>query len=354
MCVSADFCEANLPLLFTILENTNNPVIRSNIVIGLGDLTICFNSIIDPHISHLYNRLKDEDFQVKKNAMMILTFLILNGMIKVKGQISEMAKCTEDDDEKIKELSRAFFKELSTKDNAIYNNLPDILSNLSTIDEDKYKKIVKFLFEFITKDKYLDSLVEKLCHRFHHASSERQWRDIGYCLSKLNFTTEKSVRKLIDFVPLFKDKLYENTLYKYFEDMIQKGQKQKTKQDLKTVLDEFKDVLEKERKISLENWKAQNDAQNKQTPLKVVLPDYKRSITESFEVDEEDDGSMNNDNKSERKDLNGDETLSESEVHEEVPVVAVRVKKGKQPVKRARKKVVISESDSDESIAVSE
>ncbi len=82
---------------------------------------------------------------------MVLTFLILNGMVKVKGQISEMAKCVEDPNPQIRDLARAFFKELSTKDNAIYNNLPDIISNLSTVEEETYKIIVKFLFAFVTK-----------------------------------------------------------------------------------------------------------------------------------------------------------------------------------------------------------
>ena len=64
-----------------------------------------------------------------------------------------MAKCVEDEDARIRDLSRAFFKELSTKDNAIYNNLPDIISNLSSVEEEQYKAIVKFLFKFIVKVK---------------------------------------------------------------------------------------------------------------------------------------------------------------------------------------------------------
>lgn len=151
MCISSTFCEAHLQLLFTIMERSNDPIMRSNLAIGMGDLAICFNSILDEHIVHLYNRLKDTDFYVKKNALMVLTFLILNGMIKIKGQISEMAKCVEDEDLRIRNLAKAFFKELSTKDNAIYNNLPDIISNLSSIEEDSYKSIVKFLFKFIVK-----------------------------------------------------------------------------------------------------------------------------------------------------------------------------------------------------------
>ena len=56
---------------------------------------------------------------------MVLTHLILNGMIKVKGQLGEMAKCLEDPERRIADLAKLFFSELSTKDNAIYNNLPD-------------------------------------------------------------------------------------------------------------------------------------------------------------------------------------------------------------------------------------
>lgn len=56
---------------------------------------------------------------------MVLTHLILNGMIKVKGQLGEMAKCVEDPDQRIADLAKLFFTELATKDNAIYNNLPD-------------------------------------------------------------------------------------------------------------------------------------------------------------------------------------------------------------------------------------
>lgn len=47
MCVSAQFCEAHLLLLFKILETSRDPVVRSNIVIALGDIAVCFGSLID-------------------------------------------------------------------------------------------------------------------------------------------------------------------------------------------------------------------------------------------------------------------------------------------------------------------
>lgn len=47
MCVSAQFCEAHLPLLFKILETSKDPIVRSNIVIALGDIALCFSNMID-------------------------------------------------------------------------------------------------------------------------------------------------------------------------------------------------------------------------------------------------------------------------------------------------------------------
>ena len=47
MCVSAQFCEQHLVLLFRILESSRDPVVRSNIVIALGDIAVCFGSLID-------------------------------------------------------------------------------------------------------------------------------------------------------------------------------------------------------------------------------------------------------------------------------------------------------------------
>ena len=47
--------------------------------------------------------------------MQVLTHLILNDMIKVKGQISEMATCIVDHDERISNLAKLFFHELSRK-----------------------------------------------------------------------------------------------------------------------------------------------------------------------------------------------------------------------------------------------
>lgn len=123
--MSSQFCDAHHRLLFKILETSKDLNIRANIVIALGDVAVSFSSIIDENSAELYKGLSDKSLVVKKNTLMVLTHLILNGMIKVKGQLGEMAKCLEDEEERIADLAKLFFSELATKDNAIYNNLPD-------------------------------------------------------------------------------------------------------------------------------------------------------------------------------------------------------------------------------------
>ncbi|KAN0101681.1 Armadillo-type fold [Hyaloscypha variabilis] len=199
MCVSSEYCEANLPLLITILERSKDPITRSNVVIALGDMAVCFNHLIDENTDFLYRRLNDKDASVKRTCLMTLTFLILAGQVKVKGQLGEMAKCLEDDDKRIADLSRMFFTELSTKDNAVYNHFVDMFSLLSAekdLEEDALKRIVKFLAGFIEKDKHAKQLADKLAARLPRCETERQWNDVTYALSLLQHKNEE-ITKLV-------------------------------------------------------------------------------------------------------------------------------------------------------------
>ena len=211
MCVSSEYCEKNLPLLITILEKSQNAVTRSNVVIALGDMAVCFNHLIDENTDFLYRRLDDNDASVKRTCLMTLTFLILAGQVKVKGQLGEMAKCLEDSDKRIADLSRMFFTELATKDNAVYNHFIDMFSLLSAerdLEENALRRIIKFLSSFIEKvsicsvtfvlslltheqDKHAKQLADKLAARLARCESERQWNDVAYALSLLQHKNEE-------------------------------------------------------------------------------------------------------------------------------------------------------------------
>jgi condensin complex subunit 1 len=137
------------------LDQTKDPVLKSNTVIALGDMAVCFSSIVDPYMSKVYERLHDPEPRVRKNSLMVLTHLVLNGMIKVRGQISEMARCLEDENTEIQEFAKLFFSELANKDNALYNNLSDVISGLSTKDtnlkEESFQRIMRYILNLLPK-----------------------------------------------------------------------------------------------------------------------------------------------------------------------------------------------------------
>lgn len=188
MCISSKYCEKCLPLLITIMEKSTDPIIRSNAVLGFGDLAVCFNNLVDDNIDYLYGRLHDENLTVQKTCLMTITFLILAGQVKVKGQLGEMAKCLEHSDQTISDMCRLFFTELSTKDNAIYNGFIDIFSTLSSdehLETSSFKKIIKFLLSFIDKEKHQRQLSEKLLARLINCTNETQWDEIAFVLNSI-------------------------------------------------------------------------------------------------------------------------------------------------------------------------
>lgn len=245
--VSADFCEKQLQLLFTVLSHATSPRIRSVIIIALGDLAFRFPNLIEPYTTHLYARLRDTDTGVRKNTLMVLTHLILNDMVKVKGQVGEIAICLNDPDTRIADLTKLFFNELSKRaNNPIYNILPDTLSCLSklanenianvtgttlpnnggvkALDAETFRDVVRFLLGFINKDKQSESLAEKLIHRFETSEDAGFWRDIAYCLSQLP-VTDKIVRKLAENIRGYKHCLADDDVWTSFTFILQRAHK---------------------------------------------------------------------------------------------------------------------------------
>ena len=72
------------------------------------------------------------------------------------------------------------------------------------------------------KEKQAESIVEKLCQRFRLTEDPRQWRDIAYCLSLLPFKSERSVKKLIEGLQYYRDKLHEPGVFAQFTEILNK------------------------------------------------------------------------------------------------------------------------------------
>uniref|UniRef100_A0A5K3FMD3 Condensin complex subunit 1 n=1 Tax=Mesocestoides corti TaxID=53468 RepID=A0A5K3FMD3_MESCO len=228
MLVSSNVCEQNLQLLFTLAERNPSEVVRANLIVGLGDLARRFPNLIEPWTPNLYARLRDPSSKVRINALNTLSHLIMNDMVKVKGQISEMTVCLVNDNDRLRQLSRLFFRELAQKGNALYNVMPDIISRLSDpevgVDETTFRLTVDFLIPLIEKERLCETLVEKICSRFRVTQSERQWRDLAYCLRVMSFN-ERMVRTLQENLPIFAQQLSIHDVYQSFSEILVNAKK---------------------------------------------------------------------------------------------------------------------------------
>ncbi|XP_028984750.1 condensin complex subunit 1 isoform X2 [Betta splendens] len=255
MMISPSVCEDNIRLLFTVLERSAFPVVRANAIIALGDLTVRFPNILEPWTQNLYARLSDEVPSVRQTAVTVLTQLVLKDVLKVKGQVSEVAVLLIDPEPHITNLALNFFNELASKDNAIYNLLPDIISRLSDpergMSSEDFNTIMKQLFSYITKERQTESLVEKLCQRFRTAKTERQWCDLATSLSLLSMC-ERGFKRLQECWECYSDKLTEPGVYQPLLSITAKLRRG-AKPQFKDHVDEFEKRLTAVHTRGLEN-----------------------------------------------------------------------------------------------------
>ena len=60
------------------------PAIRANIAIALGDIAVRHPNHLYPWTADLYAMLRDGEPRVRKNVLMVLTHLILNDQVRVR------------------------------------------------------------------------------------------------------------------------------------------------------------------------------------------------------------------------------------------------------------------------------
>uniref|UniRef100_A0A3B3C1M4 Condensin complex subunit 1 n=1 Tax=Oryzias melastigma TaxID=30732 RepID=A0A3B3C1M4_ORYME len=266
MMINPSVCEENIRLMFTVLERSTLPVVRANAIIALGDLIVRFPNILEPWTQNLYARLSDEEPSVRQTAVTVLTQLVLKDVLKVKGQVSEVALLLIDPEPHITSLALNFFNELASKDNAIYNLLPDIISRLSDpergMSSEDFNTIMKQLFSYITKERQTESLVEKLCQRFRTAKTERQWCDLAMSLSLLSMC-ERGFKRLQECWECYSDKLTEPGVYQPLLSITSKLRRG-AKPQFKAQIDEFEKRLTAVHTRGLENVESpEMDEENK-------------------------------------------------------------------------------------------
>jgi condensin complex subunit 1 len=135
MCISHEYCVEMMDPLFRMLASRGvDSCIKNNLVVSLGDLLHRFPNEVEPYNRQLYRNLLDECPKVRRCALMVITHLFLNDMIKLKSEFLNVALLFEDPEPDIQALAALFFKEVYKKDpKYILNTLPEALVRLSDL-----------------------------------------------------------------------------------------------------------------------------------------------------------------------------------------------------------------------------
>ena len=280
---------------------------------------------------------------------MVLTHLILNDMVKVKGQVCEIAICLRDKDSRIRDMSRLLFHELSKRsNNPIYNLLPEIISQLSqmSVSTEDFRSILTFLLAFIKKERQNEMLMEKLCQRFPKCTTMEQAADLAYCIAQLKLT-EKSIKCLSDSFNLYKSALFDENVNKSFSSIVIKAKKF-MKPERKQLIEEWEAKLNEFASIGMENQRADENAtkSKKRAGKKQHTASARKASNKRTELDDEDDDlDFPDDEELHENDTDGQLVDSDDDGNPTTDTLLIRKTK-RNPTKSLRKAKKVGQSDS--------
>lgn len=174
---------------------------------------------------------------------MVITHLILNDMLKIRGEIVDICMLLEDHDDRIKDQVKLFLHELHSKgSHLIYNMFLKAVSRLSKefahLQKSEFENIAKNLLTYIKQDKQTETLVEKLCQKLKNSTLQTEWRNTAFCISQLKYT-DKIFLKLLENYDCYKERLLQHPDVKeYFLALVQSSKKL-MKPEMKSALEEF-------------------------------------------------------------------------------------------------------------------
>lgn len=131
--------------------------VKANIIITCADLFNRYPNVLNERVRDIFMLLHDREEHVRQQGLMVITHLILNDMLKLKGEIVDICKLLEDPNDRIKEQVKLFLHELHSKgSHIIYNLFPKAISRLSKefkdLEKEEFENIAKNLLTYIKLD----------------------------------------------------------------------------------------------------------------------------------------------------------------------------------------------------------
>ena len=206
MLCSERFCRSNLRAVVAWSRDAPESSVRCTLAVGLADLAVRWPNAVEPYTDVLYARLSDSSTRVRKQVMLSLSHLILCDMVKIRGNVADVARCLADDDAEVRDAAKRLFAEWAKRGpNNVAGVALDVATTLLTtnIPLDRYRAIMTYLLSFVEREKHVSSMMERLVLRFATDDSTRVGRGLACCCALLP-PHAKALKALVDNLAAFK------------------------------------------------------------------------------------------------------------------------------------------------------
>ena len=177
MLVSLPVAQVLMPLfekaLDRFLASDRFGISKNSLLVAMADLFIRFPTITGKITEVLFsclhcnsgacgdNDMSSSSAELRQTALIIVSYLAMNDMLRIRDHLADIAVVTLDPDPTIRSLSKELITEIATKNNALYNAMVNVLSKLAVPpsmggllhDDKQFEEIITFLFKLVTKDK---------------------------------------------------------------------------------------------------------------------------------------------------------------------------------------------------------
>jgi condensin complex subunit 1 len=138
--ISKKFCHESIETVIELIQKDMDSALVVKSLLGLSDLIKRTPQIVEPFSHRLFETLDSPHRSVKKISMIIITHLILNDLLKIKGEIVDIIMKLIDPDIEIRKFTELFLIQLHKKDPmVIHFNLDHKQLASRYLDEVQYK-----------------------------------------------------------------------------------------------------------------------------------------------------------------------------------------------------------------------
>jgi hypothetical protein len=280
-------CEENLDIFFTLMEASSTPKsIKNNLLVTMGDLIRRHSTIMTEKKKLIFRNLRLKNPELRRTSVIVLCQLVLNDYLKLRGEVIDFVLLLNDSNRQIRKTLNTFFQELKKKDPKIFSNMiPDAINRFSTFQvhsqseqvvenenkiqeesddnqenlsqntktkfekiyeqerlHDVFTKFLKFIIDFIDKDKTGPVLVEKLCNKLKFNKNKLEILNIFKCFYFF-VSNDNAVLKILENSSVIKEKLEHIEVHEMMISLINVKLK-KSNKVAKTTLDDFEKLVQ--------------------------------------------------------------------------------------------------------------